>query len=676
MGTYRICASKEQLLEHIQDFCDEENLGLPLVEHLPDGAVRVKAPEDPTWDKMRCSWTCHAHETSLVLSVQARFSLPKTVGIYAAFALVAISATWAGLLFLIHGFSAWDAVISPIALFVVGFSLFTRLRYREAVLEITQLELRFVNRLTSCSVRVEHPPAWRHFPLIIQVGLVILPVFILVAGVTRALPLIALPTLPWVLMMCFRTISEFGARDSPFISWRLFLSEWVSARGLLYSFSFLAVALFIGVGSVVVILQEEESLRPQAFVATLQLQEFHCSDENISSDILTATAVSFGHMLDGLEKSNPENSRAKSLVSAQLSRAALAGLCLTLFAWGAKGLWDWAKQWTSARPSPKPNLSPPSSRTMRSSIPRIARASLLLSLVLAVIGNLVQLALTVEVISVLCYRQPVFSRPVAQAVAWMVIDLEAAAAGKAQMNPYGEVFVIALILPAFLTLTAWALLPVRGLLGALWRVLTASSEPVLQGTARRFSSTLGIQPPTVRITRSSSPRVETRIPWLWERPKILVTRGAMKTLADSDLTAALAHELGHVKFDLGALRWTRWLSLISFFPCNVFAILLDMERREARADATAAALVGNATTVAEALIKTSLQGILPAVALSANTEATAPQDTTMARSNFFHGIWLLSLLFQPDLIHGYTHPRLQDRLETLDRGQGSQREVT
>jgi Zn-dependent protease with chaperone function len=303
---------------------------------------------------------------------------------------------------------------------------------------------------------------------------------------------------------------------------------------------------------------------------------------------------------------------------------------------------------------------------------------MLMSLIFALVGNAVHLALTLEAASVLLLGCSAFNFTLAQAIGWMVLDMDAAAKGQVQFNPYCLAFLMLLLSPTLLTLIGWILFALRSLFVYL-RTLLTPTDAALRNTATHLASSLGVRPPMIRMTRGRLPRIETHVSWLPGRSTIFISRSAAENLSEPELASALAHEVAHVKHDATALRWTRWLSFLSLFPCNVFALLLDTEYREKRADAAAARLVGSSEVVAAALVKVSLGSLFQTDGRKTGSKAGQATGTTSrmneGRRRLSAYLSLFGLLLQPELALGYVHPRLQDRLETLDQEQGNHREV-
>jgi Zn-dependent protease with chaperone function len=303
---------------------------------------------------------------------------------------------------------------------------------------------------------------------------------------------------------------------------------------------------------------------------------------------------------------------------------------------------------------------------------------MLMSLIFALVGNALHLALTLEAASVLLLRCSALNFTLAQAIGWMVLDLNAAANSQVQLNPYCLAFLMLLLSPTLLTMIGWILFALRSLFVSL-RTLLTPTDASLQNTVTHLASSLGTRPPTIRITRGRMPRIEAHVPWFSGKSTIFIARSTAKNLSDPELAGVLAHEVAHVKYDATALRWTRWLSFLSLFPCNVFALLLDTEQREKRADAVAARMVGSGEAVAAALVKVSLGSVFQTDRRKTGSKAGQATGATSRMNEGRHRLSaylsLFGLLLQPELALGYVHPRLQDRLETLDQEQGNQREV-
>ena len=189
----------------------------------------------------------------------------------------------------------------------------------------------------------------------------------------------------------------------------------------------------------------------------------------------------------------------------------------------------------------------------------------------------------------------------------------------------------------------------------------------------KLSSTMEIRTPKLKVTAQREPAVITRIP-LFGRPTITVNSFIAEDLDTTELEAILAHELSHVKYDAIAIRLTRWVSVISFFSCNIFALLLDMEKREIRADKVAARTIGNSQILVNALVKIiAYRNVKRDAKVPPHTKENKTSSKTIfkrLRKRITNIAVLVQPLFWPESNIGYTHPSLSYRLKILTNETG------
>jgi len=663
MGTYRLHASANEVLEHIRAFAREEGLGEVVVRHR-EKQVEADTPTSSDQDDICCSWICKDEAGQCVVEMKVRASRRQTAALYLGLSVAAFGLAAIGILLLVGGLDAVPCILLPLIVGAVGLFLVYRLRWNDIVLSALDFEQRFVKCLASHVVHVEQPPNLESIPFAAQVSLMLFPMGLCLAGVTRVCPLLSIPAIPWLLSMMGRSWAERAGGESPFLAWRLLLSEWLGSRYIMCYFALLAVALFMICGSTLYLIQKPGGFGMADFGAALQLRLDTAPESQATGDPLVSDATILRNVL---AKPDFKDAAPSILLGIQIARTVLCCLCACFFFWGARGIVDWLRKWGLARSGPGPSLAPPPVGAANS-LPMGARLGMLLSLIFALVGNVLHLAVTLEAASVLLRGRSALSFPAAQAIGWVVLDLDAAANGQVQLNPYYLSFLMLLLSPTLLTMIGWILFALRSLFVFL-RMLLAQTDAALQNTATKLASTLGVRPPMIRIIRGRLLRIEAHVPWFPGSSTILVTRAAAESLSGPELASALAHEVAHVKHDATALRWTRWLSFLSLFPCNVFALLLDTEHREKRADAVAARLVGDSNTLATALVKVSLGNVfqINRHRAGANAERLRAATSSLHKlvDRLFAYLSLFGLLLQPELALGYVHPRLRDRLGAL-----------
>jgi len=665
MGTYRIRVNEDKLLEEIQAFCGEEGLGCVSARQA-DATGEASAATTSDWQDIRCSWTWRKDAGQAIVEMRTRAPAQKMAALYLCLCMIAIGLAGIGIPLLVGGLDAMPCVLLPLLVAYMGVCVAVRLKWNDTVLEVLSFERRFAARLLPFVAQVERPAGTELIPFTVQIGLMLVPMGLLLAGVTRGFPPLSIPIIPWVLSMIARAVAEKSGAQSPFVAWRLLLSEWLSSRYVACYSALLAVALFMLFGAVLFLVQKPGSLTMEDFRATLQLRLDTTLEGQITHDALASDVTILGNVL---AKPEFKDSAPRICLGIGLVRALLGCLCVVLFYWNAQGLIDWLRRWGLTRSGEGPALSPPPVGTA-TLLPVSAWLGILLSIVFAIAGNILHLALTVEAASVLFLRESVLNFTVAQTIGWMVLDLDAASKGQVQLNAIGLVFLSLLLSPTLLTVVGWLLFAVRSSFAYL-RTRFTSADAAFQDTAVDLAASLGTHPPNVCIVKDRSLRLEILVPWFWGRPTLLISRATTENLSEAELTGAIAHEVVHVRYDMTAVRWTRWLSFLSFFPCNVFALLLDTEHRERRADSEAARLVGSAETVSSALVKVSLGNLFQTVGRRTKSEPGPPaapaSHISKPRRALSDYLMLFGLLLQPELALGYVHPRLEDRVQALDR---------
>jgi len=113
-------------------------------------------------------------------------------------------------------------------------------------------------------------------------------------------------------------------------------------------------------------------------------------------------------------------------------------------------------------------------------------------------------------------------------------------------------------------------------------------------------------------------------------------------------------------------RWTRWLSTLCLFPCNVFSLLVDWEQREIRADKAAATVTGKPKAMSAAIAKMFAATTIHAAPITGGIRGwigklrNRPGGKPLA---------ILGSLIHPDTLLGYTHPDVRMRIAKLTEEQ-------
>ena len=128
--------------------------------------------------------------------------------------------------------------------------------------------------------------------------------------------------------------------------------------------------------------------------------------------------------------------------------------------------------------------------------------------------------------------------------------------------------------------------------------------PALASAAERAAAALGVAVPRLVVLTSRHPILICRG---LRRPFVVASTGLCATLAPDELEAAVAHEMAHAKHRDPALGWGLMLvrGLCFFNPAVQLGARAAVTDIEARADHSAARIVGGAEAVARSLCKLS-----------------------------------------------------------------------
>lgn len=128
--------------------------------------------------------------------------------------------------------------------------------------------------------------------------------------------------------------------------------------------------------------------------------------------------------------------------------------------------------------------------------------------------------------------------------------------------------------------------------------------PALLSASQRAATALGITLPRLSVLTSKHPILICRG---LRRPIIVASTGLCELLAPDELGAAVAHEMAHAKYRDPALGWGLMLArgLCFFNPAVQLAARAAVAEIEARADQSAARIVGSAEAVTSSLRKLS-----------------------------------------------------------------------
>ena len=666
MGTYRVRTSEDQVLGVIQAFSSDEGLGEVRIRR-DGGIVEANAPAIPGWRKKRCTWVCKPERGTLTLSLRVRPPKWKMLGFYLAMPAVTMSGATMGCFLFAEGLDVLDEPFFFLALgtFIIGLFAYPVLGYARTISTTLELEQRFFRRLVACHPEPEHPPTADLFAPGLQFCLLIIPTSLLVAGAAWTLPTLAVMSIPLLLTLVIRSTTQLSSRGSPHVAWRLALTQWVTNRAVLCFPAFLALGLGLGSFSMISLMREGHPLLRHHLTEATRLHSLWFRQP--CQGVLESNVLVFREALD----TSPD----LQVRDAKLAQTGYLLLCLFIFVWAMKTWWDWLRVWVLTKAGQKPTLSIPSIPGGGFRLPTFVRLSMLISFGLVAVASVFHLVLGVETTALLLTGRGIVNHGVGLGIGWLLIDLDAAACGHVRVDSLNAFLIMLMVSPALLLLVGWIPFALRSLLGQFWYSLTAPIDPALSNTLREFSLALRTRPPAVRLVRGELPHLETRVSWFYGRCTILVNQATVDTLNKQELKAVLAHEVAHIKHDAAALWWTRWLSFLSAFPCNVYAVLLDSDYREKRADAVAGSLLGDKDVVATALVKVSFsRGFRVGGRQSKPGERWAtskPSGPERRWNRLIDYLSLFAALLQPELVLGYTHPRLQDRLESLAENETS-----
>jgi len=542
-------------------------------------------------------------------------------------------------------------------------------RHHDVSISLLSLESRFADRLRPFGFRAEQPPEPKSLTFPMQALFLFVPLALLEGGAIRAFPVLGLPVLPVLLTLIGSACATRATQNSPRGAWRLLLAGWVNARALICHPGFIAIGLFFVLHTAVLLLQTGRDLRRETLADAIQLRLPTGPRETQSSSL-----QSVGMLLQEVVK-RPDF-MVPGPIRLDILRGVwwfLAAICGFLFAWDAKSFWDWARYWSHSRSNESSSPAIPSLRL--GSWSGRGKGLTLAWLFSAGMNNIFHLLLTVEICSVLIRGRALFSRALGETIGWIVLDHSCAAQGIYQASTVGTVFVVILMFPTLSSLIACAV-PIAGGIAARLKHRTLPASPSVLKTASGIAEVVGVRCPRVYATAEERPNLQTRFPWFFGRPRILISRGALGLFENEEMKAAIAHEMVHVKYDAPAIRWTRWASFLCLYPCNVFAILLDTDSREMRADREAISLAGSEKYLVSAIVKASIGSVFRRQGATSRALGSPKQDASSGLGRRWQGLrrnaGLLVSLCQPDLILGYAHPLIEDRLQAIrqDGGRG------
>ncbi len=678
MGTYRyegrvryyLKSSPEEILDVIRAFAKEKKLGEIVAAPGPLGAQHVRAGYG-TWLRNRCLWTCAADALGLYVEFKVLPSLLRQTIRYLSLCLVAVGAVIVSAVFILYGKKVHEhaAVEYGCTVALLGFIIIAVLRDQRADRSRLHIENEFARGLTICHPRVVCLPQHKYGESAIQGGLAMISLVLLTVGLMRAQPVFGVLFTPLAAVLVLRAIAEHLAMASPRFNWRATLSTWIMARTLTCGIAFVGLWFFFVPGTAIIVFAQEQKETQRVYIEALGWPTTYYTSLPMDPSIL-ATNVEF---LQGMLRHRA--TQPDLVVSVlQAGWVVLPWSAIALMILATKFYIDWFKNWTLNRQKP---AATPDLPGVSLDVSRATRAGLGGFIAVAAIANVLHLVFTVDILSAMFADQYAISRIIGLSAGWALLDLEAAADGIAKRSPLGIAVLLVLAQPTLLVLLGWTLTALARVLRCCRRVHRVPVEPGQQELVGRLASQMAVHTPVVRVMDRGEPYIETVFSWLPVRATLLISRGTLEVLDERELEAAVAHELAHVKYDARAIVATRWLSALSLFPCNVFALVLDTEQRELRADRTAASVLANTDAVQAAIAKTSVGSVFITTRSGGRQTHGTPTKNQRGRETFGQRLsryaQLISAVTQPGFLLGYAHPTPAERRTALHIDYSSKR---
>jgi len=662
MGSYSVNCSLDEIVDIIHTFADENRLGDVHTLPDPEGGLRIRTAR--TWYRMRYAWNSSPDSQGLLVSLRVLPSLHEMAFLCLAYLLIMGGSILAGLPVALYGAQGIEhpLLIPGIAVATLGFLIGPQRRHTAAVRRTLYMEKRFAVKLEFYRGSILNPPQWDPVPLTVQIGVLVLPMVLLAIGAMRVTPIFGIFLLSGVVAALLEIVADRISGGSPPVAWRFMLSGWLRVGTRIRQFTFVGMAACFLVGTFIAVAAKEGASHiEESFLKGMVHPVVYYPAAGTDRSILTADAELLQILAERLGTHSDNTMRMFQLTWFFLACSVSAAMI-----WEARGYINWVTAWTLTQQRATPTLALPD---MHQDINLFARLVFCGSVVAIGIVNLIHLALTIDILSTLLLDRYAFSQIMSHSLGWALLEMKAAAGGRPQRTVLGIVFLLILASPTLLVLLTWALSAVRKAL-SLRHISRMIVDPKLQRIVGELAFEMGVPMPSIRVVNRGRPYFETIIPWLPARSTLSISRIAIDELNEQELKAAIAHELAHVKHDVRAVTVTRWLSALSLFPCNVFALVLDTKRRELRADQTAVLLAGGPDIVRIAIAKASLGSIFVATRRSTNDAIRKAPPTGHAQGSVFQRVIafvaLVRPLIQPEFQLGYVHPSLSERLAALD----------
>lgn len=174
-------------------------------------------------------------------------------------------------------------------------------------------------------------------------------------------------------------------------------------------------------------------------------------------------------------------------------------------------------------------------------------------------------------------------------------------------------------------------------------------------------------PKVIRI-RSKAVHLAILPSLVGNRPMLLLSGGAISQLTETELIAAVAHELAHIKQGMGNIRLLRILSILGGYPPWFLLLLVDFRKLEEDADRFALSAGAEPQALARAIIKASSSGGQSSWLRASIMMWLRKHLPNQVLASFVQPLKLILVtdrfLTSDDLV-GYSHPLPRDRIAAI-----------
>jgi len=153
-------------------------------------------------------------------------------------------------------------------------------------------------------------------------------------------------------------------------------------------------------------------------------------------------------------------------------------------------------------------------------------------------------------------------------------------------------------------------------------------------------------------------------------PKLIIGQGALKILSKEEISAVVAHEIAHLKYEIKWITLCHYVSYATLTSPSLLTIMFDLRRRELRADNFAARLLGKPEPLISALRKIrSFQSSDMFKETQVSQNGLKRNLSSKIRERFFEkgkGIVALYDFTYGRGLLGYVHPPFGERIQALE----------